>query len=81
MSVDPVGDGWTSALDLCRGLSGYEVDIVLATVGANRSARPRQDVATVRSAILEERGSPRDSMPEPWAEADQAGLGLQELAK
>ncbi len=81
MSADPRGGVWTYAMDLCRAYAEYDVDVVLATLGAPLSLRQRHEVATLNTVTLEEWQGPLQWTPDPWRRDHETGEWLVDLAR
>ncbi|MEN9509738.1 MAG: hypothetical protein RLZZ621_2301 [Gemmatimonadota bacterium] len=81
MSADPIGGVWTYALDLAAGLHAYDVQVILATMGAPLSMAQRCAVGALPNVRLEESHFRLEWMPEPWHDVAAAGVWLLELAR
>ncbi len=81
MSADPIGEVWQYALDLAAGLAEYDVDVVLATLGAPLSPLQHQEVRSQVNVTLEESAYKLEWMPERWAELEDVGRWLLQLAE
>jgi glycogen(starch) synthase len=78
MTTDAVGGAWEYSLELCRGLAGAGVEVVLAVMGPAPDARQRAAAAGV--ADLVEAPYRLEWMEDPWADVARAGewlLGLE----
>ncbi len=80
MTADTVGGVWTYAIELAQGLARYEIDVVLATMGAPLSAAQRREVAALSNVELEESCFRLEWMPDPWHDVDEAGEWLLAVA-
>lgn len=79
VTADAVGGVWTYALDLARGLSRLDVDVLLAVMGPSPS--PAQKAAAHQSgARLIDTGLPLDWVTHDPAELDRAGRRLAVIA-
>ncbi len=80
MTADTVGGVWTFALELARGLSGYGIEVALATMGAPLSPEQRTEASYVPRLEVYESYFKLEWMPDPWEEVADAGawlLGLE----
>ena len=79
MTADPIGGVWTYALELARGLSGYGVQVALATMGQELSAEQRCEVRNIPNIILYESTFRLEWMEDPWEDIEQSGAWLLAL--
>jgi len=80
MTADTVGGVWTYALELARGLSAYEVEVALATMGAPLTPAQAAEARCVPRLEVYESQFKLEWMPDPWGEVADAGawlLGLE----
>jgi glycogen synthase len=80
MTTDTVGGVWNYALELCRGLGGHGVAVVLATMGPAPREDQRAEVARLGHVTLCESTFRLEWMDEPWDDVARAGewlLGLE----
>jgi glycogen(starch) synthase len=81
MTADSVGGVWTHALDLARGLTARNVQVILAVMGAPLSIEQRRAADQIAGLTLVVRPYKLEWMNEPWAEVDAAGTWLLDLAR
>src|SRR5215212_319812 len=81
MTADTVGGVWSYALELVRALGCYHCDVALATMGSFLNASQAREAARIPNLTLYESGYKLEWMEEPWAEVDQAGAWLLEIAQ
>jgi len=81
MTADTVGGVWSYALELARALGRYHCDVALATMGGFLSIGQAREAARISNLTLYESGYKLEWMEEPWAEVDQAGAWLLEIAQ
>jgi glycogen synthase len=81
LTADTVGGVWTHAMDLCRGLERFGVDVVLATMGAPLSHDQREQVHARRNVVLAESGYRLEWMPDAWRDVAAAGDWLITLER
>jgi glycosyltransferase involved in cell wall biosynthesis len=79
MTADPIGGVWSYALELARGLSGYGVEIALATMGQPLSAEQRREAADEGNVTLHESSFKLEWMENPWEDVEQSGEWLLSL--
>src|SRR5581483_267703 len=75
MTVDVVGGVWTYALELCRALSRFNVNVSLATIGPGPDASHRRDVRDLRNVQLYETGCKLE-----WVEQSERDRGETEAS-
>src|ERR1051326_2169085 len=80
MTADTVGGVWTYALELAQALQSYEIDVVLATMGAPLTAQQRSAVQQIAHVTLFESAWKLEWMEAPWDDVAAAGAWLLELA-
>lgn len=81
MTADPVGGVWTYALELAHGLSGYGVEVGLATMGRSLSPEQRCEVRNIRNITLYESTFRLEWMEDPWEDVERSGEWLLGLEK
>jgi glycosyltransferase involved in cell wall biosynthesis len=81
MTVDSVGGVWTHALDLSRGLAARGIRVVLAVMGPPLSIEQRRAADEIAGMTLAVRRFKLEWMNEPWADVEQAGRWLLDLAR
>ena len=79
MTADTVGGVWTYAVDLCRALEGRNVEVLLATMGAEVKPHQRNELAGLSHVRLAESRFALEWMEAPWADVQRAGRWLLEL--
>lgn len=81
MTADAVGGVWDYALELCRGLSGAGVEVLLAVLGP--APEPRQVAAATAIFGVEVAAGPfrLEWMQDPWKDVGAAGEWLLELER
>ncbi len=79
MSGDTVGGVWSYALDLARGLTACDVQVVLATMGRLASPEQHAEAASIDGLILYDSGFALEWMDDPWLEVERAGRWLLDL--
>ncbi len=80
MTADTVGDVWTYAVDLARGLSARGVEVALATMGDPLSDAQRECAERIPGLLLFESSFRLEWMEDPWRDVERAGdwlLGLE----
>lgn len=80
MTADTVGGVWGYALELARASARFDVEIVLATMGAALSVAQRAEVQARSNVTVFESRYRMEWMPEPWDDVRQAGRWLLEIA-
>ena len=73
MTADTVGGVWTYAIELCRALSSYDIQVALATMGQPLSAVQQQEARALNNVKIFESGFRLEWMDEPWDETARAG--------
>jgi glycosyltransferase involved in cell wall biosynthesis len=80
MTADTIGGVWTYAVDLCRGLAGHGIHVVLATMGAPVQPRQRADLEALGDAVeLHESTFRLEWMDNPWTDVAASGEWLLSL--
>ncbi|HEY0457015.1 MAG TPA: glycosyltransferase, partial [Verrucomicrobiae bacterium] len=79
MTADTVGGVWTYAMQLARALRIYDVQIILATMGAPLNADQRQEAETLDNLQICQSNYKLEWMPEPWRDVSMAGQWLLSL--
>lgn len=79
MTADPLGGVWPYTLELCTGLQGFGVEVVLATLGRPLSETQRAEVAALEHVQLHESHYRLCWMPNAWDDVERAGEWLLEL--
>src|SRR4030095_4869651 len=73
MTADTVGGVWTYAIELCRALSSYDIQVALATMGQPLSPVEQQEARALNNVKIFESGFRLEWMDEPWEETAKAG--------
>ncbi|HWE94115.1 MAG TPA: glycosyltransferase family 4 protein [Tepidisphaeraceae bacterium] len=81
MTADAVGGVWTYALELCRALADYEVEVILAVMGPAPTLSQRSDAAALGNVALHVRTYALEWMPQPWDDVRRAGEWLLNLER
>jgi glycogen(starch) synthase len=79
MTADTVGGVWTYALELAQALQGYDIDVVLATMGAPLNEQQRTAVYQIANITLCESAWKLEWMEEPWEDVAAASAWLLEI--
>jgi glycogen synthase len=79
MTADTVGGVWTYAMELCRALGVYGIEIALATMGAPLSPSQRTEAASLQNIRIFESDYKLEWMADPWDEVDSAGEWIMKL--
>jgi glycosyltransferase involved in cell wall biosynthesis len=79
MTADTIGGVWTYALNLCRALQKFDIQVHLATMGEPLSPDQWKAVKKVPNIEIEESTFALEWMPDPWEDVDEAGQWLIEL--
>lgn len=81
MTTDTVGGVLTYALDLCRALERFGVEVVLAAMGPRFDDEPRAAAHALPNVRLRFRRGALEWMDQPWRDVDAAGRWLRALAR
>jgi glycogen synthase len=79
MTADPIGGVWSYVLELARGLSGYGVEVALATMGQPLSAEQHREVAEEENVTVYESSFRLEWMDDPWEDVQHSGEWLLSL--
>jgi glycogen synthase len=79
MTADPIGGVWSYALELIRAFEPYQIEVVLATMGARLDGDQRKEVAGLSNVQLYESAFKLEWMQEPWQDVARAGEWLLQL--
>lgn len=79
MTTDTVGGIWTYAVELAGALQEFDVDVVLATMGAPMSDEQAHAVAQLENVTVYESSYKLEWMEEPWEDVRAAGEWLLEI--
>lgn len=81
MTADSVGGVLSYAEDLCRGLSGADVEVLLAVMGGALTLEQRAPFDALDGVKVEDSDYALEWMEEPWSDVSAAGLWLLDLAE
>jgi glycosyltransferase involved in cell wall biosynthesis len=79
MTTDAVGGVWDYSLELCRGLRGHDISVVLATMGPRPRADQREAAQSLDHVTLCESEFRLEWMESPWGDVARAGDWLLSL--
>jgi glycogen(starch) synthase len=79
MTADTVGGVWTYALELAQALQSYDIELVLATMGAPLHDQQRTAVQQIENITLFESTWKLEWMEEPWDDVAASGAWLLDL--
>lgn len=79
MTADTLGGVWTYAIELCRALRPYGVEVALATMGQPLSAAQQQETRGLQNVQVFESAFRLEWMDEPWEDTQRAGAWLLKL--
>lgn len=79
MTADAVGGVWNYALELCRALQAYRVQVLLAVMGPSPSNVQRSEAASVPNIVLIDRSFKLEWMEDCWGDVVEAGNWLLAL--
>lgn len=79
MTADTVGGVWTYALELCRSLEEFDIQVHLATMGKQLSSSQWEATESIPNLEIQESEFALEWMDNPWQEVDKAGQWLIEL--
>lgn len=80
MTGDTVGGVWNYALELTEALAPHGVQVTLATMGAPLTAAQRAETRRLPNLQIAESRYRLEWMDDPWADVEQAGVWLLDLA-
>ncbi len=80
MTTDTVGGVWRYALELASALEEFDVEVVLATMGAPLSPAHCTEVKARPNLTIYESRYKLEWMPHPWYDVEQAGDWLLNIA-
>jgi len=80
MTGDTVGGVWTFTLELISALRNEEIEFVLATMGGEPTAAQRAQAAQIGNLCLIPSGYRLEWMEEPWADVEESGRWLRDIA-
>ncbi len=79
MSTDCVGGVWTFSIELARALLLYDIEVVIASMGAMLSAAQQAEALSVPNVRLFQSAYKLEWMESPWEEVRKAGEWLLEM--
>lgn len=80
MTTDTVGGVWSYALELAHALQAFDVEVVLATMGAELNRAERARIESQSNVTLYESVYRLEWMPDAWKDVEEAGVWLLEIA-
>src|SRR4051794_23902334 len=81
MTADTVGGVWTYALQLTRALANFDVEVILATMGAPLSDDQREEIRGLSNLRVFESSYKLEWMEQPWGDLARAGEWLLDLER
>lgn len=72
MTTDTIGGVWTFTIDLVKGLEKYNVEVVLATMGAPLSSQQLAQVRRLKRVSIDSSTYKLEWMPDPWKDIERA---------
>ncbi|MFB3926729.1 MAG: glycosyltransferase family 4 protein [Syntrophales bacterium] len=79
MTSDAAGGVWTYSLELARALSGYGIEVFLATMGPPLNPGQRSEAGRISNLKIMESRFKLEWMENPWEDVEKAGFWLLEL--
>lgn len=79
MTADTLGGVWSYAMELCKALMSYGVEVALATLGGPLSKTQRLEVSASSNVEVFESEYRLEWMPDPWHSLAEAGEWLLAL--
>src|SRR3954465_616790 len=79
MTADTVGGVWTYAMELIRGYARYDIDVTLATMGAEPTRSQAVEAAQLPNLDLVSSRYKLEWMDDPWQDLLDAGEWLLDL--
>src|SRR5689334_13782330 len=79
MTADSVGGVWTYAMELCRAVRPYGIEVALATMGQPLSLGQQQEAKALENARVFESAFRLEWMDEPWEDTERAGAWLLKI--
>lgn len=80
MTADAVGGVWTYAIELCRALEAFDIEVVLATMGPQPTSAQVATAATLTNVQLVSAPWKLEWMEQSWDDVARAAAWLTELA-
>lgn len=81
MTTDAVGGVWSYSLQLADALAAASCDVALVILGPGPSDAQRAELGASRVARSFELDQALEWMPDPWADVDEAGRRLLDIAR
>lgn len=81
MTADTVGGVWTYAVNLCRGLEQYNIEIHLMTMGGRPNRQQLNQVKNLKNVQLYCSDYKLEWMDNPWEDVEQASNWIREVYK
>jgi glycogen(starch) synthase len=81
MTADTVGGVWTYAIELCRALANYDVEVALATMGREPSQDQIAEVSQLETVRLYPSEFRLEWMENPWEDVANSGRWLLQVAE
>ena len=81
MTADTLGGVFSYALDLCRALSAFDIEVVLATMGRTPTPEQRERAAEVPTLTLVDSTYKLEWMDDPWQDVTRSGGWLLDLER
>lgn len=78
MTADTVGGVWTYALELCRALQKFDIQVHMATMGKKLNSSQWRAAEEISNLQIIESDYDLEWMDDPWDEVDEAGQWLLE---
>lgn len=72
MTTDTVGGVWVYALELCKALQEYDVEVHLAAMGNWPSEEQQEEVASINNTTLYKSDYKLEWMEDPWEDVEQS---------
>jgi glycosyltransferase involved in cell wall biosynthesis len=79
MTADTIGGVWTYAIELCKGLHSYGVEVALATMGASLSSSQKEELDELENITLYESKFKLEWMESPWNDIERSCSWLKEI--
>lgn len=79
MTADTIGGVWTYALELCRSLAAYDIEVHLATMGRALSESQWEEAEEIANLRIYESEFRLEWMDNPWEDVEAAGQWLLSL--
>lgn len=79
MTADTLGGVWTYAVDLCRALQEYNVEIHMVTMGALLNKDQSMQIEGLKNFYLYESNHKLEWMQDPWEDVEIAGEWIESI--